>query len=264
MASSWSLVVPAAEVSRLPSLIAGTPDPGLSGSVLSYTANAHPSADSWQVAPLGAVLVSLDLSSGEWPVWGLRDRPMTVTGNGQSLSFALTPAAAYRLLGMPLSEVANTRVDLADILGVAVKELGEQVASASSWSARFRLVDRFLLSRTGPALARPVFGAWELLQGSGGRMPISSLADTIGWTRQHLVRRFREQIGLGPKTVARILRLHQAATLMVRPSAPAWATIAHHCGYADQAHLNRDFRALTGMTPSAYVPQTPLPFEPES
>ncbi|MEV4314153.1 helix-turn-helix transcriptional regulator [Actinocrispum sp. NPDC049592] len=260
MASSWSLVVPAAEVSRLPSLIAGTPDPRLSDCVLSYTANTHVSSDPWQVAPLGAVLVSVDLSSGEWPVWGLRDRPMTVRGHGPSLSFALTPAAAYRLLGVPLSEVANTRVDLADVVGVPAKELGERLASAPSWAARFRLVDRFLLSRTGPSLARPVFGAWELLQGSGGRMPISALADTVGWTRQHLVRRFREQIGLGPKTIARILRLHQAATLMVEPTAPTWATIAHRCGYADQAHLNRDFRALTGMTPSTYVPKTPRPF----
>jgi AraC-like DNA-binding protein len=62
---------------------------------------------------------------------------------------------------------------------------------------------------------------------------------------------------LGPKTVARILRLQRASLIMTQPSPPPAAEIAHRCGYADQAHLNRDFRALTGITPTEFVPVRP-------
>jgi AraC-like DNA-binding protein len=33
----------------------------------------------------------------------------------------------------------------------------------------------------------------------------------------------------------------------------SWATFARDCGYADQAHLIREFRALTGLTPRTYA-----------
>jgi transcriptional regulator GlxA family with amidase domain len=79
---------------------------------------------------------------------------------------------------------------------------------------------------------------------------IDALADEVGWTRRHLNARFREQIGLSPKEVARLARLHRAASLL--PGASDWAEVAHRCGYADQSHLNRDLRALTGCAPTEY------------
>jgi len=86
--------------------------------------------------------------------------------------------------------------------------------------------------------------------GSSSRVRITELAEEAGWTRQHLTSRFRTEIGLGPKTVARVARLHRAVSLVGRPTPPSWAEVAHRCGYADQAHLNRDFRSLTGCTPT--------------
>jgi AraC-like DNA-binding protein len=268
--ADWSIVVPHAEVSRIPLLMTATPHPKLAGHVLSYTGNdySHDEPMDWQIAPLGAITVSFDLESPAHtlhPVCGLRDRPLTMhgpPGKYQGMSIGLTPMAAYALLRVPLSEVANATVDVTDILGARVKELIERLRECGDWAERFRIVDRHLLRWLdgGPELARPVFGAWHRLTVTGGRIPISALADEVGWTRQHLVTRFRQQIGLTPKTVARVLRLHRAAVMMVQPSPPPWSEIAHRCGYADQAHLNRDFRALTGTTPTEYVPTTPPPF----
>lgn len=97
-------------------------------------------------------------------------------------------------------------------------------------------------------------GAWRRLTGSHGRMRITALADELGWTRQHLATRFREHLGLTPKTVARLARLHRATSMLTSRSL---AEIAAACGYADQAHLNRDFRLLTGCTPTSTPPQDP-------
>jgi AraC-like DNA-binding protein len=113
------------------------------------------------------------------------------------------------------------------------------------------LLDRFLAARLarGPTMPEPVSRAWELLTGSSGRLDIATVADQVGWTRQHLAARFGEQIGLTPKAVARVARLHRAASLLSVATPPSLAEVAQRCGYADQPHLHRDFRMLTGCTP---------------
>ena len=93
-------------------------------------------------------------------------------------------------------------------------------------------------------------------------MGIQPLADATGWSRRHLLTRFRAQVGLAPKTAARVLRFRRAAGLLVppgsdggpgRPVPRGLADVAAECGYADHAHLVREFRALAGCTPTAYL-----------
>lgn len=65
-----------------------------------------------------------------------------------------------------------------------------------------------------------------------------------------LRRRFVQAIGYGPTTYLRVSRFQRAVSLAMR--APGLAALAAAAGYADQAHLSRDVRALTGLTPRAY------------
>jgi AraC-like DNA-binding protein len=67
-----------------------------------------------------------------------------------------------------------------------------------------------------------------------------------------LITRFRQQVGLPPKTAARLIRFDAVwRRLADRPPA-RWDQIAAECGYADQAHLIRDFRQFTGATPTEF------------
>ncbi|ALE83757.1 helix-turn-helix domain-containing protein [Pseudonocardia sp. HH130629-09] len=72
-----------------------------------------------------------------------------------------------------------------------------------------------------------------------------------GWSTRHLQSRFRDQVGLTPGTARRVLHFGRAAGLVGRGGAPL-AAIAATCGYADQAHLTREFRALAGLPPAAF------------
>ncbi|MGH3862242.1 helix-turn-helix domain-containing protein [Actinokineospora sp.] len=274
--AEWSIVAPGEDVARIDELVYAAPDPRLAGKVLTYTAHdyTHPEPISWQVIALGAVTVTIDIdrpvrlvgaeSMPVSPVLGLRDRPVTITqsGHAHGITIGLSPAGAYALFGLPLSEIANAAIGLGDLVGSRACHLADQLAHTPTWAERFRIVDRHLLawSQDGPRLARPVHGAWHRLMSSHGRVRIGALADEIGWTRQHLVSRFRGQIGLTPKTVARVARLHRATTLINDPGALSWADIAHDSGYADQSHLNRDFRDLTGSTPTQTVLNEPPTF----
>ncbi|WP_410634413.1 helix-turn-helix domain-containing protein [Amycolatopsis sp. cmx-4-83] len=72
---------------------------------------------------------------------------------------------------------------------------------------------------------------------------------TVGERR--LRRRFVQAVGYGPATYLRVARLQRAIALA--PHAPNLAALAVAAGYSDQAHLSRDCRALTGLTPRAYL-----------
>lgn len=89
---------------------------------------------------------------------------------------------------------------------------------------------------------------------------MTALADDVGWSRRHLLTRFRRQVGLSPTATGRVLRFRHAARLLVPgagpgrvPTADRIADLAAECGYADHSHLVREFRALAGCTPSAFV-----------
>jgi AraC-like DNA-binding protein len=103
--------------------------------------------------------------------------------------------------------------------------------------------------------------AWERLVATGGAVPIAQLADEVGWSHRHLIARFRQQIGLRPKTAARLVRFERVLGRLDERQRLDWGLVARETGYADQAHLIRDFHQFTGTTPTAYVARA-LPADP--
>ena len=100
--------------------------------------------------------------------------------------------------------------------------------------------------------------AWQRLCATHGRVRISELAEELGWSRKRLVAGFREHVGLAPKTVARVLRFQHAVRLAEQTQL-GWLEIAFRCGYYDQAHLIREFRAISGCTPGTFFQDVASP-----
>lgn len=177
-------------------------------------------------------------------------------GRQRGMQIDLTPLGAYRLLGMPMEEIANQIVPLDALHGRAVDELTERLATAGGWEERFALLDGLLLrwADGGPEPDPAVTWAWRQLDRSDGQVQVGALADEIGWSRRHFTVRFRREVGLGPKSTARVLRFRRAVELL-RQRAPGVTItdVAMTCGYADHSHLIREFQALAGCTPSALL-----------
>ena len=105
--------------------------------------------------------------------------------------------------------------------------------------------------RRAPVAAEPdpvLAAAWRALDRSDGLASVAQVADTVGWTRQHLRARFVDELGLTPKVAGRVMRFERARRELLSGPVPI-VDVATHSGYYDQAHLTREFVELIGCTP---------------
>ncbi len=245
--------------------ISGRPDARLRGSVESYTGYVEHATSPMRRLEVPFAGIPMILSLGPSIlvdgvrhrsfVAGLDDRA-TVTeyaGEQHGVEVKLTPLGARRLLGLPMRELARRVVAIEDLLGS--ERLVERLQDATDWEARFALLDAFMLRRLNqaPPVAAQVEHAWARLHASAGAVEIGALADEVGWSRRHLTARFQADVGLPPKAVGRILRFQRVTRALYANAGGGLADVAYACGYADQAHLNRDFREFAGTTPTDYA-----------
>lgn len=172
---------------------------------------------------------------------------------GMQLNF--TPVGAYLFFGRPMSDLTNRVVSVDDLLGAWATELVDRLRDALDWETRFDLLEEAIVRRLAAARAAApsVVWAWRQLARTAGRIEVGRLADEIGCSRKHLIAQFRDQIGVPPKTVARILRFSRAVKLFATRRELTGADVALACGYFDQAHFNKDFREFAGLTPTEYL-----------
>jgi AraC-like DNA-binding protein len=249
----------------------GSPHPALRGAVIRYAgfAERSPVPVTFRELPCTYTPVIIDLDAG-WSVSdgrttaapvklgsfvaGLTDGPVLVghDGSANCLQVDLTPLAARRLLGVPMSELANRSVPIDDVLGRAGRELVQRVGDTPHWPARFALVDSAIRVRLddAPPVDDGVAWAFGQLVASGGKAVIGDLAGELGWSHRRLIARFRDVIGLPPKLVARIVRFERLTSLVTADPRIDWTCAAATCGYFDQAHLAREVRDLAGVTPT--------------
>jgi AraC-like DNA-binding protein len=249
--------------------------PGLRGHVSNYhgyvEATPRPlrrrepaTAEVTLIISFGPTIDVLDPGEPERPaqraasfVAGLSDVPVLIEHAGiqHGVEVNLTPLGARRLLRVPMHTLTNRVVELEELLGPDARLLVERLYEARGWAERFDLLDaaiaRRLADAEGPSPA--IAWAWGRLRATHGAVPVTELAGELGWSRRHLGVRFRDEIGVPPKLLARILRFDRVVALLRLQDPDRWAEVAHDCGYYDQAHFNRDFREFAGTTPSAFL-----------
>lgn len=159
------------------------------------------------------------------------------TAPGALIVGARFRAGAGQALGVPLEELRDVRIPL-DALGL---DLQAEPGPEEAPEAVARLALR-LAAATPPDPA--VQAAARLLRDPGRR--VEEIASSLGFSDRQLRRRFLATVGYGPKTLQRILRMRR---FLDSASADDLARGALAAGYADQAHLTREVRALTGLTP---------------
>lgn len=172
----------------------------------------------------------------------------------ECIQFNLTHDAAYRLLRRSMQGLTDSIVPVQDVLGRDAARLIEQLGNTRCWTGRFQALERFLLPAVNRAsgLTPDIRLSLACLERSHGAAPISELMFETGLSSKRLVQAFKDQIGLAPKAMARLLRFRHAVRHL-SSEAPDLAQIALGADYYDQAHFNRDFREFAGVTPTEYL-----------
>jgi AraC-like DNA-binding protein len=171
------------------------------------------------------------------------------------LVVSLKPEAAACLIGERMQDFANEKIDLGHLFKAGeLSLLEEMLMEAPDSATRFARIEEFLLPNLRECRPDPVVCHAAQYLRRYPSLGIQQLAARLEVSERHLSRRFRGMFGTSPKLFARVARIERILTM--RQSGSAWADIANACGFADQAHMIRDFGAIVGEPPQQVLHTT--------
>jgi len=197
-------------------------------------------------------------SVGDAVVCGVRTRPYLrdVSAPAPAVGALLRPGVAS-LFGVPGHALAEAHTPL-DALWTDVEGLRDRLADARTLDGRLALLEAELLAhRPGPHAPLIAHALARFAGGAG----VGAVARESGWSHRHVTTRFREAIGVAPRTFCRLARFGRAVRRLSAEPSLGLAELALVAGYADQPHLTRDFGTFGGLSPGRYrdlAPVSPL------
>ena len=160
----------------------------------------------------------------------------------------LRPGVLSWLFDSPPDHWVNQRFSLAQVQGPgAARALMHRLDTANSTAAQVWLLEQQLQNWIDAAQARCRWQAPPPVPAEAAC--VADWAGSAASSARQLQRRVTETLGLPPKAQLRMARLHRSLARLAQGE--ALAEIATHCGFSHVGHLVREFRALTGMSPSA-------------
>ncbi|TAL32697.1 MAG: AraC family transcriptional regulator [Spirochaetes bacterium] len=157
--------------------------------------------------------------------------------------------AAFRVLGLPVHEITDLTVGLAEVV-CEWSDLEEEFLDCVDDPSRIAVIEKFILLKTaGDACCGDYFVRScvdEIEHSRGTTVPHKSL-ERFDLSKRSMQRIFRERTGLSPKKYAEIVRFEHCIALLGRHRDTT--TAALEAGFYDQSHCIREFRRLCGLTP---------------
>lgn len=228
-----------------------------------------------RLLPDGSVELVFDLGSGRFPIFtnenlarreffrgsvvcGPHSQPFGIdTSNGTNVAGVhFRAGGAYPFLKLPFGELHNMHVGLDTFWGrAATVRVRDCLLEASHPRDKAKILERALLAVAAGQLQRHPAVAFALNEFHA--MPevkkIATVTAEIGISSRHFIDVFRSEVGLTPKLFCRVRRFQRVLREISTGTRIHWPSVALDAGYFDQAHFIHDFRAFSGINPSAYL-----------
>jgi AraC-like DNA-binding protein len=164
------------------------------------------------------------------------------------------PGGAFPFLGMPAGLLHDSHVALDTVWGGFVSEVRERLLEAETVELRLQILEQALLARaTRPLeLHAAINFALDEFQAAPHMRTITEVTGDLGLSPRRFIELFRDQVGMTPKLFCRVRRFQRAVQSIGAGKDVEWTDLALDCGYFDQAHFIHDFRAFSGVSPTAY------------
>jgi AraC-like DNA-binding protein len=211
-----------------------------------------------RVLPDGCIDIMFDFASNHDDAFviGPMTRPLLVDAGSPENMIAVRfrPGGAFAFFNLPMHALTNARVEVANFWKDAAA-FEDSILERVSIDERIATLECALIARLSFArsIDRRIRAAIKSLRHTSGQMPIDSISSEFGMSRQHLTRKFQEQVGISPKLFARIVRMQDMLRRVENVREVDWCTLALDSGYYDQAHMIDDFRDLCGISPARYL-----------
>jgi AraC-like DNA-binding protein len=199
-------------------------------------------------------LQPLDLLAGQMT------GPVTAvpTGDVDLIGVRFRPGRAGAALRTSMWQLQDRLIDASGVLS-GMDRVADDLRNANA-EHRLDYLSSALAARFGSADLKsngPIDHALAIIESRRGNVAIDRVAKAVGMTRRHLERRFRQEVGLPAKQMARIARVHAVLHTLQHQPLLNGAEIAAACGYSDQPHMIRECKALTGHTPARLMTSAP-------
>lgn len=192
-------------------------------------------------------------------IWfsGIRNKYITIPSGRDSEMFVINfhKGRSYPFVDMPIHELTDSVVDGELVLTNEIMNMREMILEMPSIKQKFIIAENYLLKKFGPRLIVNPFIEFAVnkIVSDPTQVTIEQISNKVGYCQKHLIKLFKDNVGLTPKTFLRIMRFQKAIQEIEASKNINWASIALESGYYDQAHFINDFKAFSGFTPEQYM-----------
>lgn len=186
---------------------------------------------------------------------GIFSKPVMFESEQDSavLCIQFEPFGLSRLLGIPAIEHLESFVPSDLTFGSSINTLREQLFETNSFNEKIVLVENYLKNKLKTTTLKETFVETILKNQKFTNMSLSNLKENTGYSKKHIISKFKEQVGLTPKSYQRLLNINEAILLLSKLEHSNYTHIAHDCGFYDQSHFIKNFKLITGITPKNYL-----------
>ncbi len=167
------------------------------------------------------------------------------------------PGGAYPFFNLPVSELNNSTIETDILWNIDIHYIRDEILEKKSIEDKFAVLEQHFMKKGKNRFEPNIFIDYALkqLQHSPQVWTIERLAAKTGFSQKHLISLFKKYVGLSPKQFARIARFQKVIAELEQQQSVEWTSIAYDCGYFDQAHFIKEFKAFSGINPSSYLVQ---------
>jgi AraC-like DNA-binding protein len=178
-----------------------------------------------------------------------------LAGRGRALGVMFRPGGFSPLAPGAMTRLTDRAAHLVDWLGPAAARWADDVRAAPDQQTMVAAAQRFLAARlpTAPHPCEPATALVEQVVADPTLRRVDALAAHAGVSERTLQRLFAQHVGVSPKWVIRRYRIYEAAEAVAHGQDVVWADLAADLGFADQAHLTREFKQAFGVPPQEYA-----------
>ena len=237
--------------------------------LLSFEGKAGEPSPGQYVVPHGTVEIVITLDDGQYDIglngewyplmdiliYGIynNNSVMRTAGTTRKFGIRLKPETLHLLFNVPSSALYASYTHLENVVGNDANLFAEQLSEAPDTASLVACAEAFLLSQLSRRKQKHgyLIDAVSLIRASKGGLSMDAVCKSVYVSPRQLQRSFQQEIGFSPKAYQRLVRFRNVYRDMQRlKQAGGWAGLSYKLGYADQAHLIREFKEYTGLVPT--------------